>query len=171
MPSSKRFNNTFTKRVDHDGGLHRATRSIKEPAVCRACQATRIKRRWTKGDGSSLSGKGHPGPAQMTLCPACKQASTGEPRGLVFVGGAFFTAHTDEIENLLRNEVKRAAEDNVLARIMDWKKEDGPKLSITTTTEHLAQRLGHALNKAFDGDVKYDFSHENKIERVSWHRD
>jgi hypothetical protein len=42
---------------------------------------------------------------------------------------------------------------------------------LSTTTEHLAQRLGHALEKAFDGKVDYDFSHENKLARVTWRRD
>jgi len=110
-------------------------------------------------------------PSQMTICPSCKQKTTGEPRGFVFLDGAFFTTHQDEIENLLRNEAARAAEDNVLARILEWRRGNGHKLSVTTTTEHLAQRLGHALEKAFDGDVNYDFSHENKLTRVSWQRD
>jgi hypothetical protein len=48
---------------------------------------------------------------------------------------------------------------------------DGHKLIVTTTTEHLAQRLGHALKKAFCGEVQYDFSHENKLARVSWKRE
>ena len=107
----------------------------------------------------------------MTVCPACKQESTGEPRGFVFLDGDFFAPHHDEIENLLRNEAARAAEDNPLARILELKKGDAHKLTVTTTTEHLAQRLGHALEKAFDGTVQYDFSHENKLARVNWLRD
>ena len=79
--------------------------------------------------------------------------------------------HQDEIESLLRNEAERAAEDNALARILEWKRGDGHKLTVTTTTEHLAQRLGHALEKAFCGEVQYDFSHENKLARVSWQRE
>jgi len=34
----------------------------------------------------------------------------------------------------------------------------------------LAQRLGHALEKAFGGSADYDFSHENKLARVNWQR-
>jgi hypothetical protein len=85
--------------------------------------------------------------------------------------GAFFDAHHEEVEQLLRNESERAAEDNPLARIMEWKRGDGHKLTVSTTTEHLAQRLGHALEKAFGGRAKYDFSHENKLARVNWQRD
>jgi len=68
------------------------------------------------------------------------------------------------------NEAKRAGQDNPLARILKLQESDGHKLTVATTTEHLAQRLGHAVEKAFGGQVRYNFSHENKIARVSWHR-
>jgi len=45
------------------------------------------------------------------------------------------------------------------------------EMTVRTTTEHLAQRLGHALEKAFHGEVRYDFSHENKLAHVWWRRD
>jgi hypothetical protein len=53
---------------------------------------------------------------------------------------------------------------------MLWKENKDGKLTLSTTTEHLAQRLGHALEKAFSGKVEYDFSHENKLARVHWQR-
>lgn len=173
MRGNKPYTNvTFTKRVDHEGGRHRTPRAESEPAVCKECGAVYAKRRWTAANLSSGASKQkHWHPARMTVCPACKQKNSGEPRGFVFLDGAFYMAHQDEIESLLRNEAVRAAEDNVLARILDWKRGNGHKLTVTTTTEHLAQRLGHALGKAFDGEVQYDFSHENKLARVSWHRE
>jgi hypothetical protein len=93
------------------------------------------------------------------------------PSGFVYVYGGFFATHCDEIEQLLRNEAARAAEDNPLARIMEWERPDIDTLVLATTTEHLAKRLGQALEKAFKGKVHYDFSHENKLARVRWHRD
>lgn len=53
---------------------------------------------------------------------------------------------------------------------MQWKDAKN-RLTITTTTEHLAKHLGHALKRAYAGDVRYDFSHENKPARVYWHRE
>ena len=44
-------------------------------------------------------------------------------------------------------------------------------LTLATTTELLAQRLGRALEQAFGGSVSYDFSRENKLARVTWHHD
>jgi len=129
-------------------------------------------RRWTTASSTSTkSQEEHLGPAQITICPACKQQRTGEPRGFVFLDGDFFSSHGEEIEQLLRNEAKRAAENNPLARAMEFKRGYGHKLTVSTTTEHLAQRLGHAVEKAFGGSVHYDFSHENKLARVNWRRD
>ena len=173
MPVRRKYSNaTFTKRVDHEGGRHRPSRAISEPAVCKECGAMYSSRRWTASRSTlTKSPDEHLGPAQTTLCPACKQQRTGEPRGFVFLDGDFFSSHAEEIEQLLRNEAKRAAEDNPLARAMAFKRGDGHKLSVSTTTEHLAQRLGHALEKAFGGSVHYNFSHENKLARVNWRRD
>jgi hypothetical protein len=171
MRSNKPFTNqTFTKRVDHEGGRHRTERARSEPAVCTQCGAVYANRRWTAAENTTNKNQ-RLGAAQLTVCPACKQASSGEPRGFVYLDGAFLVRHRQDIENLLLNEARRAGEDNPLARILALKEGDGHKLTITTTTEHLAQRLGHAVEKAFGGEVQYNFSHENKIARVSWHRE
>jgi hypothetical protein len=173
MHSKKPYSNvTFTKRVDHEAGRHRPSRARSEPAVCKDCGAVYSNRRWRAAQTDP--GNEHHGqlkPPQQTVCPACIQERTGEPRGFVYLDGGFFGIHHEEIEQLLRNEAERAAEDNPLARIMEWKHGEGHKLAVTTTTEHLAQRLGHALEKAFGGATNYDFSHENKLARVCWQRD
>lgn len=173
MRSKKRYTNTtFTKRVDHEAGRHRPSRAGSEPEVCKNCGAVYANRRWTAADpGSGNEKHGHWRPPQVTVCPACAQQRTGEPRGFVYLDGAFFVTHQEEIEQLVSNEAERAAEDNPLARILEWKRGDDHKLTVTTTTEHLAQRLGHALEKAFKGSAHYDFSHENKLARVSWERE
>lgn len=173
MPTKRKYSNaTFTKRVDHEAGRHRPSRAMSEPAVCEDCGAEYAKRRWTEGSSDSLAQQHeHWRPQQMTLCPACAQIRSGEPRGFVYLDGAFFESHDQEIRWLLLNESERAAVDNPLARIMEWRRGEGHKLTVTTTTEHLAQRLGHALEKAFGGHVAYDFSHENKLARVKWQRE
>ena len=173
MRSKKPYTNvTFTKRVDHDGGRHRPSRAMSEPAVCQDCGAVYANRRWTTaGSGSENERHKHWRPSQKIVCPACTQLRSGEPRGFVFLDGAFYDAHHEEIQQLMRNEAERTAQDNPLARIMEFKRDRKHKLTITTTTEHLAQRLGHVLEKAFGGTTEYDFSHENKLARVKWRRD
>lgn len=173
MPEKRKYSNaTFTKRVDHESGRHRPSRAISEPVVCTDCRAVYVNRRWTASESNSSSERHkHWRPEQQILCPACQQIRSGEPRGFVYLDGAFFVTHHQEIEELLRNEAGRAAEDNPLARIMEVKHGEGHQLTVSTTTEHLAQRLGHALEKAFGGDTQYDFSHENKLARVNWLRE
>lgn len=173
MRGNKPYTNVnFTKRVDREAGRHRTLRAPSEPAVCGGCGALYVNRRWAAAN-SKIGTKQQKEwrPPRATTCPACRQSRTGEPRGFVYLDGNFLSEHYQEIENLMRNEAARAAEVNPLARILDWKKGRRHKIIVTTTTEHLAQRLGHALEKAFAGDVHYDFSHENKLARVSWRRD
>jgi hypothetical protein len=168
----KYTNQTFTKRVDHEAGKHRTQRAPAEPMVCEVCGNVYADRRWSKPDSERQDNKHkHFRPAQMTVCPACQARRDQTPGGYVHLDGAFLTPHREEIERLLRNEAARAEEDNPLARIIGWEKDRRGRMTVTTTTEHLAQRLGHALEKAFNGEVRYDFSHENKLAHVYWRRD
>ena len=172
MRSNKEYSNVaWTKRVDHEKGRHRTPRALAEPARCEVCGDVYADRRWSTLDAKRLSLK-HPHfrPAQTVLCPACQRERDGAPSGYLHLEGRFLAAHHEEIEHLLRNEAERTAEDNPTARIMNWEKDRKGRLTVTTTTEHLAQRLGHALEKAYSGEVRYDFSHENKLAHVYWQR-
>lgn len=173
MQTNKRYTNqTFTKRVDHEAGKHRSTRAGSEPQVCADCGNVYADRRWTK-PGAAANAEKHPHfrPPKTTICPACKAIRNATPSGYLHMSGKFLAAHREEIEQLLANEAERAAEDNPLGRIMAWDETKEAELTVTTTTEHLAQRLGHALEKAFRGKARYDFSHENKLAHVWWERE
>ena len=173
MRSNKRYTNeTWTKRVDHEAGRHRTPRAPAEPAVCKVCGDVYADRRWAAPNaGRAGPDHEHWRPARTTTCPACKRQREGVPSGYLHLEGAFLTAHREEVERLLRNEAERAAEGNPTARIMGWGKDEQGRLTLSTTTEHLAQRLGHAMEKAFSGEVRYRFSHENKLAHVYWRRD
>ena len=173
MRSGKRYSiATITKRVDHDAGRHRGPRAPSEPAKCSMCEAVYSDRRWTLAGSPRKAVKHkHWHPETITVCPACKKKKQGLPSGFVYVYGDFLPSHRQEIERLLDKEAERAAVDNPLARIMTREMDANGRVVVSTTTEHLAQRLGHALEKTFDGEVRYDFSHENKLARVYWHRD
>ena len=173
MKSNKRYSNaTFSKRVDHDTGRHHTTRAPAEPAKCSVCGAVYSDRRWALAGTPRKPGKHkHWHPGALTVCPACKTEQEGVCSGFVYVYGDFVASHRREIEHLLDNEAERASVDNPLARIMNRETEVNGRMVVTTTTEHLAQRLGQALEKAYGGKVRYDFSHENKMARVYWHRD
>lgn len=170
MRSKKPYTNaTFTKRVDHEAGRHRGSRAMTEPSVCRECGAVYVNRRWESASGPDTRQQ-QQRPARPIVCPACLQMRNGTPRGFVYLDGSFYVTHQKEIEQLLQNEAARAEADNPLARIMEFTRGKEHQLTVSTTTEHLAQRLGHALEKAFAGHTQYDFSHENKLARVMWQR-
>ncbi|HEX4945216.1 MAG TPA: BCAM0308 family protein [Blastocatellia bacterium] len=169
MRSPKKYTTqTYTKRVDYTAGSHRLPQAMAEPAVCKICGDVYADRRWTLPEAQRAQ---QTRPTREVVCPACKRQADNLPSGYVYLVGAFLRQHFTEITQLLQNEAARAASDNPLARIMELTQEGAEQLTITTTTEHLAQRLGHAVNKAYDGAVRYDFSHENKLARVYWRRD
>jgi hypothetical protein len=172
MRTSKRWTNeTYTKRVDHDAGSHRGSVALSGPRVCERCGSVYARRRWMSAGSARAKDLRALAAPTPTICPACRMVADGRFGGELRVAGAFVPAHAAEIEQLIRNEAARAAEDNPLGRIIDLSWPAADRLIVTTTTEHLAKRLGQALNKALDGTVDYRFSHENKFAHVTWRRD
>ena len=170
MRSARAYTNvTFTKRVDHEAGRHRPARSPKGRLVCRHCGAVYFKRRWVPRTDERmplLAAK-----AEATLCPACDMEAKGLVRGYLTLEGPFFVAHRPEIETLLRNEAGREGEDNPTGRVIAWDTAVKNVLTLATSTEHLAVRLGHAVHKAFKGSIHSGFAHEDKFVRVTWSRE
>ena len=130
MRGNKPFTNiTFTKRVDKDSGRHRPPRAKSEPAVCKECGAVYAKRRWTAVNlTSGASNQRHP--VRLTVCPACKQKNSGEPRGFVFLDGAFFVRHQE------RSKVCCGTKPKERQKTMRWREFSGG--SATTVTNLLS---------------------------------
>lgn len=171
MRTTKRYTNaTFSKRVDHDGGRHRPLRTAAGLQVCRTCGAAYVNRRWVPA-GQRARQVSRVLTTRLVLCPGCRMEADGGWRGEVRMSGSFLSAHRAEVERLLRNEAGRAREDNPTGRITRWISERPDALTVRTTSEHLAKRLGQALHKAFRGRVRYQFSHENKFAHVMWIRE
>ena len=171
MHTAKRYTNTtFTRRVDREAGRHRPQRALKGVRVCRRCGAVYFRRRWRlEGVPDTTTLRAVAAPI-ATICPACAMAVSGRFAGELRVSGGFARTHRPEIERLLRREEQRAASDNPLGRIAAVIRKPS-RLTVRTTTEHLAKRLGEALHKAFSGTVHYEFSHENKFAHVTWSRE
>lgn len=172
MQTTKRYTNaTFTKRIDHEGGAKRGAAKMPSPAICPKCDSVYSNGYWTARKQLSPEMKFRDWtPEEKVKCPACRQKEAGVAGGYVRLSGKFYRDHADEIENLISNEVERAGESNPLSVVIA-KRENAGVMTIETSTEHLAERLGHALRKAYSGEVDFDFSHENKVVRVVWHRD
>lgn len=140
---------------------------LAEGTHCPECGAVYHNQHWTfdKAVTARLAAKG-----AAVVCPGCKKIREKSPGGIVTLTGGFWHGHRDEILNLIRNEEKRAMGVNPLERIIDIGP-DGSHLVVQTTNEKLAQRLGRALQRAYDGTVEYKWSVDDKLARVHWDRD
>lgn len=171
MRSAKRYTNeTFTRRVDHQEGSKQPPAPPRHASICAGCGAVHANRRWYRGEDAVHARLGASAPLDVIFCPACLQRRSGVAHGYVHVDGEFLAQHRTDIEALLHAEARRAAEDNPTSQVLDWGDDGTGGLLITTSTEHLAQRLGRALEKAYQGKTRYGFSHENKLAHVWWHR-
>jgi hypothetical protein len=145
-----------------DGHLVEGTR-------CSECGAVYHKQHWTMDEALATRLSLERG-APMVVCPGCRKVRDRDPGGVVTLTGGFWHGHRDEILNLIRNEEKRAVAVNPLERVIDIGP-NGEDLVVQTTNEKLAQRLGRALQKAYNGAVEYKWSEDNKLARVTWTRD
>jgi hypothetical protein len=140
--------------------------------MCGGCGAVYVGERWSRAAEARVRTTHAGRPISVRICKPCRRSRSGVPHGFVHVDGQFVRSHRDDIVRLLKTEAANAAEDNPLAQIVAWHDNGHPDdVLVTTTTEHLAVRLGRALERAFDGRVRYGSSHVNKLAHVWWHRD
>lgn len=164
-PDIKRIRN----HVDNFGDPYLDRCKDAEVTVCSECNAIYIAQRWQlkeQVDPEKLRNQS----VHFTVCPACKKVHDKAAGGVVNLAGSFIAEHKDDIINLIRNEGNRAMGINPLERIIDIEKE-GSGYNVLTTNEKLAQRIGRELHKAYDGEVSYKWSGDDKLVRVFWKRD
>jgi len=155
--------------IDNYGDPYLLEMKPEEAAICRECRAVFAGGRWQLYDqaGPELRRASH---VVETLCPACHKIHDRQPGGIVSLTGRFLKEHDTEIINLINHENRSAMNINPLERIMDIERsEDG--LTVYTTNEKLAQKIGRAVHKAYSGDVEYKWSEDTRLARVNWHRD
>ena len=143
-------------------------KAYSEPTICPVCGLVYHNKRWTKDDHLLHSIKEV---AEKHKCPSCRKIEDRFAMGVVFISSEsdFIKKHKSEINNLIRNEEKREFIRNPLDRIMSLK-EKGNEFTVQTTSENLAIAIGKALHRAYNGEVKFSFSRENKQARVYWKR-
>lgn len=140
-----------------------------EVAVCKECRSVYAGQRW---ELESQAEKDIRDAEKIvyTLCPACQKIRDRMPGGVLTLSGEFLGKHMQEIVNLINNENRESMEINPLERVMSMDEEDG-SLTILTTNEKLAQKIGRSVYKAYSGNVEYKWSEDRKLVRVNWHRD
>lgn len=133
-----------------------------EPTLCPQCGAVFSGGRWQWIE----AGAG----AHEALCPACHRTNDHYPAGEIVLGGAFVSAHEDEVLGLIRNTERAEREEHPLHRIMEIERR-GDGVRVTTTDIHLPRRIGHALEAAWDGDLTTHYDEQGYSARVVWQRD
>lgn len=91
------------------------------------------------------------------LCPACRQADSGQAFGRVLLLGNLTAERREELRRRVRNVCERAAFTQPERRLLDMRRVAGG-LEVLTTSQKLAHRIAREIEKAFGGHVSYAWS-------------
>jgi hypothetical protein len=133
-------------------------------AHCPGCGAYFHAGRW------SWQKPGAQAKAEETTCPACRRIAENDAAGNVTLSGGFVQAHRQDLLNLVRHTEENERKEHALERLIGIV-EDGNKVMVSTTGTHLANRIGHALEAAYDGQVRYTYTENETHLDVDWVRD
>jgi len=137
-------------------------RGLPENALCKGCGLFYHNKRWQL---EAIHAK----PSCEVLCPACQRMEDHNPAGVVTLSGPYLASHKTEILNTIRHEEAKSREKNPIGRIMEIK-EEGGQITVTTTEDKLAQKLGREVYKSQRGELHYQWSHDQNMVRVDWMR-
>ena len=107
---------------------------------------------------------------QSKLCPACLQIRNGRAGGVVELDGSFTVSHRQELLNRIRNVEKQTVSERPLERIISIK-ESKTQILVSATTEHLAARIGKAIQRDFGGTLDLRYAPEDKFASARRDRD
>ncbi len=141
--------------------------SFKDPSICKYCGAiySGEKQKWhrLKRLSDELLAK-----AAWVECPACVQTNkTGLCYGRILASGDYVRDNIDAIRRRIGNVERRAGFTQPERRVVssEW---DGKTLEVLTTSQKLAHRICHELEKAFGGRAKYRWSDEDGSLYATW---
>ena len=141
----------------------------QRPSICSECGAIYANHRWYAPEDAPMPA-GSRQQIPRVVCPADRRLRERLPGGILTVSGTFYVSHRQSLEELVQNECIRARSANELERIIQWRNH-GDSITLETTNPRLAQRLGHALERAYHGKITYKWSDGNRLARVDWKRD
>lgn len=133
-----------------------------EPTVCPQCGAVYHAGRWQWSE--------RPAGAHEALCQACHRINDDFPAGVLTLSGDFLKLHRDEIMHLVRHQEALEKPEHPFNRIMKIS-DELEQIVISTTDLHLPRRIGEALERAFNGELKFHYDEDGYFLRVTWRRD
>jgi NMD protein affecting ribosome stability and mRNA decay len=137
---------------------------------CPRCGAVYDGHRWIPEPGEELKRELSKKPHEIKLCPGDQRLDKRQVEGIVRLSGLFMRPHIDEIKNVINRVAREGRRRNVAARIFEVAEEDDT-LVIETTDEHLAERMGKEVEKAFKGNLEIKWQEKDTFARVVWQRD
>lgn len=156
------------QRAARSTDVYHVESSSREVAVCSGCNALYWNKRWYLDENEST--KLNRGMIKETvLCPACQRMHDNNPAGVAVFTGDYLLEHEEEILNTIKNTENKSRVKNPLSRIMEIRQEKDV-LTIHTTDDKLAQKLGRDIYKAHSGNLQYQWSNEHNFVRVKWSR-
>ena len=166
MPQPKLDTPGYPSRGDKLFGQGRidpyeSRKKLPDPTRCPQCRALYLKGRWTW----EIPGE----PVYEGLCPACRRINDRVAAGIINIRGDFYEAHRDEVIHLVENLERLEKERRPMERLMGITNTES-NLRVETTGVHLAQRIGRALESAYQGDLELDFLKGQYKVRVNWQR-
>lgn len=156
------------QRANRSSDVYLPKKGGKEAALCGQCGALYRNKRWSVDDAELKKGRKESDLNRVT-CPACRRIADKNPAGIVTLSGRYLGEHKDDILNAIRNVETRSRVKNPLGRIMDIVADKGT-ISVTTTEDKLAQKIGREIFKAHHGELHYRWNHEERFVRVDWVR-
>ena len=149
----------LVKEREHDA--YRSRAKLPDPTVCTHCGVVYMKGRWVWAEAPEGAGR--------SVCPACRRIADRFPVGHIQMKGEFFTAHRDEILNLVHNVEQKEKKNHPLERIMSI--DDVPDGAFVTTTGiHIARGIGSALSSAYCGTLRVKYLAAETCVQVRWIR-
>lgn len=132
----------------------RAAASFKDPTVCERCGAVYSRKVWRQRRrvGGELLAR-----AAWAVCPGCLQVERGQFFGCVVLRGSLLADQEEALLQRIHNVVERARFTQPERRIIDIRF-DGESLQVLTSSQQLAHRIAHELQKAFGGRARYAWS-------------
>jgi len=140
-----------------------------EVSFCKKCGIVYRQKRWIMDPAELERVQADPSAGKI-ICPACQRMRDEVPGGFLTLTGDYLGKHEVEILELIKNTEAKSRTKNPLGRIMEIRQEGGV-LTILTTEDKLAQKLGRDVYKAHSGELNYQWSHMENYVRVDWKRD
>jgi hypothetical protein len=156
------------QRNERSTNVYLPKKGLKEEAICSRCRLVYRNKRWCmdESEAQRLLADSH---VRRGTCPACRRMEDNLPAGIATFSGDYFLQHEVEILDLIKNEESRSRIKNPLGRVMEIA-QDGNHLTVSTTEDKLAQKLGKEVYRAHKGELRYQWAHDQKMVRVNWVR-